>query len=346
MFSPEAIQSLATEHAATLRALARVEAQLNARFHKVDAAVRALCLAALAGEPLLFIGPPGTGKSRLIRAFCEASGLDTRADRVDTGHADYFEYLLTPFTEPSELFGYYDIGKLQKGELVRMNEERMMQSARVVYLDEVFNGSSAILNTILSFLNERVFHDRGIPREVRMEFLFASTNLVPETPELRAVYDRFLLRCRLDNIPPNVDDLGGLLETGWSDTYQRSETAIANSDLLSALNAFRDDLRSSVSRGDLAPDPNAPFLQGLTHFVQTARQYDLSTVSNRRIVKLAHLLVVHRIWRHAVNPEQEPAELSGHDLAIFPELLLDRSDMDIQEKMAAWARQWTPRAPR
>ena len=349
MFPPEPIQSLAAAHQGTLQRLATIERQLTDQFHKVEAPVRALCLAALAGEPLLFIGPPGTGKSRLIRAFCDAAGLDTSTGRTDNSageneRVDYFEYLLTPFTEPSELFGYYDIGRLQKGDLVRMNEERMMQNARVVYLDEVFNGSSAILNTILSFLNERVFHDRGTPRDVRMEFLFASTNLVPETPELRAIYDRFLIRCRLDNIAPTPGDVGGLLKSGWSDTYRSEDETqgLVSTDMLGALEAFRTDLRSVVSSGQFDPDPAAPFLQGLTHFVQTARQYDLSSVSNRRIVKMAHLLAVHRIWRHAINPENEPATLSGPDLALFPELMLDRADSEIQEKMAAWARTWQP----
>jgi len=177
-----------------------------------------------------------------------------------------------------------------------------------------------------------------------MEFLFASTNLVPETPELRAIYDRFLIRCRLDNIAPTPGDVGGLLEAGWSDTYRAEEDAdvLADSDLLGALEAFRRDLRSVVSSGTFDPDPAAPFLQGLTHFVQTARQYDLSSVSNRRIVKMAHLLAVHRIWRHAIDPENEPATLSGPDLALFPELMLDRADSEIQEKMAAWARTWQP----
>jgi len=141
MFPSEPIQQLAAAHQGTLQRLAAIEQQLTRQFHKVDAPVRALCLAALAGEPLLFIGPPGTGKSRLIRAFCDAAGLDTSTGRTVGGasageRVDYFEYLLTPFTEPSELFGYYDIARLQQGDLVRMNEEHMMQNARVVYLDE------------------------------------------------------------------------------------------------------------------------------------------------------------------------------------------------------------------
>lgn len=339
MFKPEAIQSLARTHSQTLRHLHRIEQALTRRFHRVEAPVRALLLSALAGEPLLFVGPPGTAKSRLIRAFCEAVGLQpSRA--AQGGSADYFEYLLTPFTEPSELFGYYDIGRLQKGELARMNEGNMMQNARVVYLDEVFNGSSAILNTILSFLNERIFHDRGVPRKVAMESLFASTNQVPDTPELQAVYDRFLLRCPLHNIPASPEEVDQLLSAGWHDTYAAESEPPAPLDLLRELQAFRTDVSRQVHAGQLQPDPGSPFAQGLAHFIQTARQYDLCSMSNRRVIKLTHLLLLHRIYRVAIDPDNEPAELQGADLAIIPEFAFDRSDDEICSKLTAWAHRW------
>ena len=145
---------------------------------------------------MLLIGPPGTVKSRLIRAFCELIGL---MDESDSNNRDYFEYLLTPFTEPGELFGYYDISKATKGTLERM-DKGMIQHARVVYLDEVFNGSSAILNSILAFMNERIFHDRGERKPVALQCLFAATNRIPETPVLSAFFDRFLLRCKVENV--------------------------------------------------------------------------------------------------------------------------------------------------
>ena len=344
MFDPATIQVLAREHGDTLRRLHGVEQDLNQRFHRVGNPVRALVLSVLAGEPLLFIGPPGTAKSRLIRAFCEVAGMSPAREHSRGEQADYFEYLLTPFTEPSELFGYYDIGRLQKGELVRMNEGRMMQNARVVYLDEVFNGSSAILNTILSFLNERVFHDRGVPRPVAMECLFASTNHVPETPELLAVYDRFLLRCPLGNIEADPAEIDALLDAGWRDTYRDEGAPAPGHDLLRALAEVRAGLRRAVTDGRLAPAAGDSFAERLADAMQTARQYDLSAMSNRRLVKITHLVLLHRVYRHAVDPEREGAELNGDDLAIIPTFAFDRPDEEIAAKLVARAHRWRPSA--
>src|SRR5262245_26867133 len=107
-------------------------------------------LAAVAQEHLLVIGPPGTGKSAVVRRVAQALG------------GDYFEYLLGRFTEPSELFGTVDLKKLREGT-VETDVTGMLPEADVAFLDEVFLGSTAILNTLLTVLKERRFR-RGHPQ--------------------------------------------------------------------------------------------------------------------------------------------------------------------------------------
>src|SRR5271169_262988 len=145
-----------------------------------------MCVAAIAQEPLLLVGPPGTAKSDLVLKFKDALGL---------GEDDYFEYMLTRFTEPSEIIGPIDIGKLRDGNYVRRVQGKL-PTARLAFLDEIFKSNSAILNILLTIINERKFYQDGMPQPVRLCVLFAATNEVPEQGELAALKDRFVLKAQ------------------------------------------------------------------------------------------------------------------------------------------------------
>src|SRR5438270_5326918 len=143
-----------------------------------------MLVTAVAGEPLLLVGPPGTAKSDLVLKFKDALGV-----RED----DYFEYMLTRFTEPSEIIGPIDINKLRDGRYVR-REQGKLPTARLAFLDEIFKSNSAILNILLTIINEKKFYQDGVPQPVRLRVLFAATNEVPEQSELSALKDRFVLK--------------------------------------------------------------------------------------------------------------------------------------------------------
>ena len=110
-----------------------------------DEIVDLLGVSLVARENAFLLGPPGTAKSAIIRLLSQC---------VEDGKN--FEYLLTRFTEPNEIFGPFDIRKLKDGELIT-NTEGMMPEASMVFLDEIFNANSAILNSLLMALNERIF---------------------------------------------------------------------------------------------------------------------------------------------------------------------------------------------
>src|SRR5580693_5085903 len=143
-----------------------------------------MVVAAVAQEPLLLVGPPGTAKSDLVLKFKDALGL---------GEGDYFEYMLTRFTEPSEIIGPIDISQLREGRYIR-REQGKLPTARLGFLDEIFKSNSAILNILLTIINERKFYQDGAPQPVRLRVLFAATNEVPEQTELAALKDRFCLK--------------------------------------------------------------------------------------------------------------------------------------------------------
>jgi len=160
---------------------------LQDRFLGKDEVIRLLLIATIAGEHAVLIGPPGTAKSALIRTFARLI------------HAQYFEYLLTRFTEPNEIFGPVDIGAFREGRYERRTEG-MLPEAEIVFLDEVFKSNSAILNALLTLLNERRFTSGGQVSKSPLLSAFGASNEVPSDETLTAIYDRFILRIRNDNL--------------------------------------------------------------------------------------------------------------------------------------------------
>lgn len=334
MFEPARLAELQDRHRPLLKHLSELEQNLKGRFPFLDPAIEAMVLSVASGEPLLLIGPPGTAKSRLIRAFCHAIGVvddDALADRsvapaaaasAGTGSAGkgvkrrgYFEYLLTQFTEPGELFGFFDLAALNRKDnpSLERNEDGMMQQATVVFLDEVFNASSAILNSLLTFMNEGRFHDRGIARPVAMECLFAATNSVPTAPELRALFDRFVLRCWVDLVPPAADDVGRLIRMGFRETYApRLDAAVTLDGLLAAARALRADIGARVATDALAIAREGRIFAEIAQLTKIARDQHLSDMSNRRIIKFVRLMLINallRAHRHGAAPQVDTRDL-------------------------------------
>jgi MoxR-like ATPase len=149
--------------------------------------IRLLLVSVAAGEHMLLVGPPGTAKSALVRTFAKL--IDAR----------YFEYLLTRFTEPNELFGPVDIRAFREGTYTRKTET-MLPEAELVFLDEIFKSNSAILNSLLTILNERKFANGSKIQNVPLLSMFGASNEVPNDDNLAAIFDRFLLRVVSDNL--------------------------------------------------------------------------------------------------------------------------------------------------
>jgi len=192
----------------TIKRLNVVKRTLKDQFVDRETAVDLLALATVCHEHLLLIGSPGTAKTQLVSHYTQM--IDARS----------FHYLLTRFTEPSELFGPLDLEKFQQGTY-HIRTENMLPEAQVVFLDEVFQGSSAILNTLLTLANERIFYNGSERQRSPLLTMVGASNLLPDDPWLQAFADRFALRLHL---PPVADEhLDSLISQGWQLELQRIE---------------------------------------------------------------------------------------------------------------------------
>src|SRR3954447_2529665 len=184
----------------TKRLLDEVLEPMKREFIGKDEIIDLLGICLIGGENLFILGPPGTAKSALIHNL--AARLEGRT----------FDYLLTRFTEPNELFGPFDIRKLREGEL-ETNTEGMLPEASLVFLDELLNANSAILNSLLVALNERLFRRGKETRPLKALMFVGASNHLPEDDALQALFDRFLLRVHCENVPG--ERLPEVLTAGW-----------------------------------------------------------------------------------------------------------------------------------
>jgi MoxR-like ATPase len=168
--------------------LARIRDELNRAFLEradlIDGALTAL----LARCHVLLIGPPGTAKSMLAEELC------TRIEG-----AAYFQWLLTRFSTPEEIFGAVSLSGLEHDDYRRVTTLKLPE-AHIAFLDEIFKANSSILNALLSIINERVFHNGRERVTVPLVTLFGASNELPDEDELTALYDRFMLRFMVDYI--------------------------------------------------------------------------------------------------------------------------------------------------
>ena len=248
-------------------------------------------LSILSGENMILVGPPGTAKSEISRRLREIL--------ADTDSETYFEYLFTKFTTPEEIFGPLSIKQLQNDKFER-NTEGYMPSSRIVFLDEIFKANSSILNTLLTILNERVFHN-GLKREKTplISLIGASNELPFENDELTALYDRFLIRVVVGYV--SDDEIEELLDIKETEMEIPAEIKFTESDL--------NEIRNESEKVRVTSGIKRTVMQIRQDYNKIFAEDNHEIISDRKLVKMVKLLKIS-------------AYLNGRDKVDFSDLML------------------------
>ena len=248
-------------------------------------------LSILSGENMILVGPPGTAKSEISRRLREIL--------ADSDSETYFEYLFTKFTTPEEIFGPLSIKQLQNDKFER-NTEGYMPSSRIVFLDEIFKANSSILNTLLTILNERVFHN-GLKREKTplISLIGASNELPFENDELTALYDRFLIRAVVGYV--SDDEIEELLDIKETDMEIPAEIKFTESDL--------NEIKNESEKVRVTSGIKRTIMQIRQEYNKIFAEDNHEIISDRKLVKMVKLLKVS-------------AYLNGRDKVDFSDLML------------------------
>ena len=258
---------------------------LNKGLFGKDEAVGLALLSAIAGESIFFLGLPGTAKSMISRRI-------TCAFRDIDQEKDYFEYLMNEFSTPDEICGPVSLAKLNQDEYVRKTEG-YLPSAKVAFLDEIWKSGPAILNTLLTIINEKKFHNGKKVEKVPLISLAAASNELPERNRgLEALWDRFILRVIVNPVN-NDDDFFNLIEgtdNFGEETDEKDRKCLLTVDMVRSWQQeiFQVELPEEVK--DVILAIRKELVLRNNELEDKEKEFESWYVSDRRWKKIVHLL--------------------------------------------------------
>ena len=262
--------------------------RLNNGMHEREETIAVSLLAALAGQNAFLLGPPGTAKSLIARRIACAFA-EKESD------IKFFAYLMQRFSTPDEVFGPISVQKLKEDTYFRQTD-RFLPWAEFAFLDEIWKASPAILNTLLTIVNERIFRNGATEDRVSLKALIAASNETPPDGQgLEALYDRFIVRLHVPQMrdPENFKNL--LASSQVKDSVDVGDLAISTKEW--------DKWRKDIQNVKLSPETTKVVMLVKNELDKNAGKKSGVYVSDRRWQKAMLIVKAAAFFcdRHQTN---------------------------------------------